>query len=449
MGPNGRRSIEGAGRPLWRPALALAAAALALAGCSADGVATQYGSQQAMYDGDASVNGMGVLAEMLRKGGHEVYPVPYLGPNTQNRGDVVVWFCTDYFPPDPKARQWLEDWLQARSGRTVVYVVRDYDAEPAYWAAVAPKASASQAQEVGCRAAAARGRFLSERNLLPLGKTDWGWFDYDGTLAPRRVTALAGDPDWIGGVDATKADIELFGRLLPSDPGDEVLVQSQGDALVVRRPVGDSQIVIVANGSFLLNFSLVNKENRKLAGALIDELGQDQTIVCLETGCNPEIREAEPEFKMPGPLDEITQPPFSPIYLHLVALAIVFCFVRWPIFGRPKDDAPRSPSDFGQHVRALGELLANSGNTTFARTKLMHYLQLARAERRAGRGFIADSTALSAVTESKEPSKTERPSGEEQQAPSAKTPSSEIPGADAPTADKTAHQTSGPADKTE
>jgi hypothetical protein len=450
MGPHRGRSLTRAPRRgPWPLALALAAAALWVAGCSGGGVASRYGSQQAVYEGDASVNGTGVFTTMLRNEGHEVYPVHYLGPNTQNRGDVVIWFSDDFFPPDPKAQQWLEDWLLARSGRTLIFVVRDYDAEPAYWAAVSPMASASQAPEVGRRAAAARGRFLAERNLLPLGKTDWGWFDYDGTLKPRRVTTLSGDPRWVSGVDATKAEIELFGRLLPKGTGDEVVLTSQGDALVVRRAVGDSQIIVVANGSFLLNYSLVNQENRKLAGSLADELGDDKTIVCLETGGNPEIRETEPEFKMPGPFDEITQPPFAPIYLHLVALAIVFCFARWPIFGRPKDDVPKTPSDFGQHVRALGELLANSGNTTFARTKLMHYLQLARTERGARRGFVADSLALSTVSEAQEKAKTERPAAEEQPALPGKGPPQEDPRAEDPTAGSTDPLTQGPADQTE
>ena len=54
--------------------------------------------------------------------------------------------------------------------------------------------------------------------------------------------------------------------------------------LVSREWFDESQLIVVANGSFLLNLPLVNHEHRKLAGKLIDAVGPPgQTVVFLES----------------------------------------------------------------------------------------------------------------------------------------------------------------------
>ena len=76
----------------------------------------------------------------------------------------------------------------------------------------------------------------------------------------------------------------------------EVLLRSGKDVLVSRRPYDESQLIVVANGSFLLNLPLVNHEHRKLAGKLIDAVGSPRkTVVFLESYAGgPPIRDKDP-----------------------------------------------------------------------------------------------------------------------------------------------------------
>ena len=117
---------------------------------------------------------------------------------------------------------------------------------------------------------------------------------------------------------------------------------------------------MVANGSFLLNAMLVNHEHRKLAGKLIDCIGRRRS----SGGVSGErARRAAPLRK--GALRASPRAwrifhawPTNWILLHLAAVGIVFCFARWPIFGRPREPAREAVADFGKHIDALAELLA-------------------------------------------------------------------------------------------
>ena len=101
------------------------------AGCG-EQIETSYGHRSGM-DGALSVNGTAVLAEMFERAGHSVYSRYWLSPGLWNRADCIVWFPDDFRPPNDKVRLWLEAWLADRSGRTLVYVGRDFDAAPCYW----------------------------------------------------------------------------------------------------------------------------------------------------------------------------------------------------------------------------------------------------------------------------------------------------------------------------
>ena len=58
----------------------------------------------------------------------------------------------------------------------------------------------------------------------------------------------------------------------------------------------------------------------------------------------------------------------------------------WPIFGRPRQLLPPSPSDFGKHVAALGQLLARTQDHNYAQSRLAQYRQI--AERKSGRSHL-------------------------------------------------------------
>jgi len=133
----------------------------------------------------------------------------------------------------------------------------------------------------------------------------------------------------------------------------------------------------VANGSFLLNASLVNHEHRKLAGKLIDEVGPpSQTVVFLESGrSGPTISEKDPSAAVPTGMEILTVSPICWIFLQFAVVGVLFCFSRWPIFGLPRQLPADAPSDFGKHIRAVAELLGRSRDRAYAMARVLNYQQ--------------------------------------------------------------------------
>ena len=381
--PRGSRAETGPPAPRahrfggWHAILLLLAATAA--GCR-DELDTFYGRRKGV-PGSSSVNGTAVLAEMFEQQRHRVFSWTALSPRLHQRADVIVWFPNDFDPPAPAVRQWLENWLSDRPGRTLIYVGRDFDAAPWYWKKVLPGAPARAAGEIQQRAASARTDFGMARLQIPASE-DCGWFTVDGKSRHRRVRTLQGDPAWLQGVDASKLEIELHGRIVPPDEA-EVLLSSNRDVLVSRQEWEESQIVVVANGSFLLNAMLVNHEHRKLAGQLIEEVGPPQrNVVFLESWAGgPPIRDDDPLPGMPTGMEIFHIWPTNWILLHLAIVGILFCFARFPLFGRAREPEPESPADFGKHIDALGELLERSGDMAYAWSRVNHYRQMVKGEK--------------------------------------------------------------------
>ncbi len=241
---------------------------------------------------------------------------------------------------------------------------------------------------------------------------DYVWFSIDRSQTARKVTTLTDSP-WFDSSDTaiTPADleIELEHRLIPHLTGPptaeevrlseetsedwtsddwtrEDLLVSGTDVLVTRLTRdgwSGSQLLIVQNGSFLLNLSLVNREHRLLAGKLIDEVesrgGVEQQVVFLESDQGgPKILDEDPKSNLPtGPINE---PPVSYIVYHLIVIGVLAIFACWPIFGRPRELPSAARSDFGEHVRSLGAMLGRSRDETYCRTRLLHYEQTSRGE---------------------------------------------------------------------
>ncbi len=356
---------------------------LALPGCSGcnRGIDSRYGRRSGA-GATSSVNGTAVLAEMFERYGHRVHTHLSLSPRIRARADCIVWFPNDFRPPSSETCDWIDNWLAESPGRTLIYVGRDFDAASFYWRKIRPQAPPEQKKEVIRRLQEAESEFQSARATLT-GVEQCELFALDGRLAPRQVRTLQGDPYWLEGVDPSGVEIELNGRLTP--PGwAEVLLESDEDVLVSLEYRGDGQVIVVANGSFLLNLPLVNREHRKLAGKLIGELGPPgQTVVFLESGPGgPRVLEEDPGVKVPTGMEIFHTWPASWILIHASLLGILFCFWRFPIFGRPRDPQPESQKDFGRHIEALGELLEQSQDRSYAMSQVLHYQQSVRARER-------------------------------------------------------------------
>ena len=329
----------------------------------------------------SSVNGTGVLAGLFEQAGHTVFSWRMLSPRLRRRADCIVWFPDDFQPPSEKICDWLEDWLTEQPNRTLIYVGRDFDAAIWYWEQIQPNAPQDQRQEILRRKLEAKVHF-SQNLLAPATTEECNWFTLKGGQKHREVRSLDGNPQWLEGVDPAKLEIELNHRLIPSRDV-EVLLESEGDVLVSTERFHQSRLIVVANGSFLLNLPLVNHEHRKLAGQLIDEIGPPgqtgQTVVFLESGAGGLlVLDSDPTAGPPSVLHIFNRWPTNWILLHVAAVGIIFCVSRFPIFGRPRDLEPEGTSDFGRHIDAVAEFLQRSGDSTHATARLLHYHETTR-----------------------------------------------------------------------
>jgi hypothetical protein len=200
------------------------------------------------------------------------------------------------------------------------------------------------------------------------------------------------DGPWADGIDATKAKIKLNSRIELGEVAEALLETDDGDLIVSREwwnsnydeetdsvINGDSKLIVVANGSFLLNYPLINHEHRKLAGKLIGEVPEDAKVVFLE-GPDPQVVDQEPEPEAPTGVEMFSIWPMNWILVHLGILGAFFMLARWPIFGLPRSPKREAQADFGKHVAALAELLARTRDRGFAIARLQHYRQLTKKE---------------------------------------------------------------------
>ena len=349
-----------------RPALVLLCGLAALfCGCR-PGLETTYGKLSPAFV-QASVNGTDVLAGMFTQAGHEVGSRRVLIASELAKVDTILWFPDDYAAPSKEHCEWFDEWLSARPGRTLVYVGRDFDAATLYWQKMTPLAPEGQQAEYRLRQQEANARALM-RDKLDEDDLECSWFKIE-ILPLLLVDKLAGP--WQTGIDAKKTEIELRDRLQPVDKDQEFLTCQDDGVLVFQHAQSGwdkSQVIVVANGSFLLNLPLVNHEHRKLAGKLIDDVTPSGQVVFLESGRGgPPIEPADEELAL---WRFFAAWPLNIILLQLSVLGVIFCFACWPILGRPKLPPVETVSDFGKHVDAVSQLLRRTRDRQYALGKL-------------------------------------------------------------------------------
>ena len=371
-------------------------------------VENEYGRLRG--SGKKSVNGTTVLGNMFAQVGCKVRRWRSMSPKLQH-ADVVVWFPDSFELPDIQQRVFIDQWLQSQKGRSLVYVGRGFDAEIAYWENAISLASPRDAAKYTQKLQTARDNHeskykeyvastegLSEKNI-------GGWFTSSRQENPRQVTTLEGP--WGLGINASRVRIELRNRYdipeladLPSGANEGLIPQVEellvsGEDLIVTRFTrdewSDSQVLVVTNGAFLLNYSLVNHEHRKLAWRLVDHvietLGDTDspTVVFLESSQEgPKVNKKEPQPQWASGFKTFTAWPLGVILLHLIAIGIVYCASRIPAFGKQRDLDGNPTADFGMHVSAMGQHLQQTDDVRFAMSKVGQYQRNVKGRSKIG-----------------------------------------------------------------
>ncbi len=361
-------------------------------GCREPNLSTEYGKITGVTGSD-SINGTSVLADMFLERGFTVKRRRKISPQINGFG-TIVWFPDDYSCPSSEAVTALTQWLEQDSGRTLIYVGRDYDSRTDYLSEVLMTAPVEQKEELLRQIA--EGRYIQARlshdsDIFSFEEdtTQCEWFELE-RVKRRKTNILSGS--LTSGVTLQTTEIELSTILRTqadeqNDWSPRTLLDADGLGFVVElnsRSNSGSRLILVSNGSFLLNFALVDQGHRQLASNLIDQCDPTGGVVFLESGTRG-IEVSDTDKDHHNNWAWIAQPPLRYIVPHFLMWGILFCLVFFPIFGRPKRIKKRNTSTFRAHINAMGKLIARSDQPNRAIDKIREYQHLASGESRRNR----------------------------------------------------------------
>jgi hypothetical protein len=354
-----------------------------VSGCGETQIDTTYGRIAGR-----SVNGTGVFASLLRDRGHEVRAARRLNEELGDWAETIVRFLPEPGGVAQEEADWYFDWQMSGYGRRLILVCRDGGAEAEYWQA-ALDALPQDAPE------SQRDRIEDKLMRAP----DWGsegtppgfqaadpdfWFRFDEEIGGAGPTTTLGGP-WAEGVEPGAAALPLHRALEISSPAEVPLLTGDDDRVIVMDWSWDeaiedgdpSAVLVVANGSFLLNAAVVPHARRPLTVKVADWVGSSPRKVAFVEGSFL----LGGESSMPTPLQVIRQVPELGIVAgHFLMLALIAALAHAVILGRPRA-APSSGADQPRmHAEALGNLLSRIGSDRAARSLLTTYRRWRRPQ---------------------------------------------------------------------
>lgn len=343
---------------------------------------TVYGKRRSRAR--TSVNGTSVFAEMFRQRGSKVSTWTQLSPRLRRSG-AIVWVPDSFELLSQDEIDYFEtNWLGLDDGfeRTLIYVARDYDAAIKYWESQLAQSTGDQFLKNRSELARVKSNHAYARSLTAK-RMECDWFSIDNQQGFVKV--LPNQGEWVDLLDENATDIDVSGVLKWPKSNEhstreyELLLGSEVTPLVVRITDDynwpDAQVIVCLNGFSVLNLTLVNHQNRKLAARLIDQCNDPRMVTFLESDANG-MRISDSDPSAYSGFDALTQWPINSPFMHLVVAGILFCAMVFPIFGRPRKLSSDTPSNFGKHIAAMGELLALTRDREAALAKIKQYRNL-------------------------------------------------------------------------
>ena len=324
----------------------------------------------------SSINGTGAFADLLRSRGHEVRVAVRANETLADWADVLVRFSPVPGIPDVDEGDWLDDWLKAKPGRRVVYIPHDYDAEAEFWESI------RLAQPTGTDPSSLR-KIEKRRDdakswvgdLPPRSKSAADpveWFNVTTSSKGPEVCRTLEGP-WAEGVDARAAGLVLHERLRP-EREENVLLSGDGSPMAIGWTLDNrSEVLVLANASFLLNAPLVNRARRPLAGRVVDWIGDGPRHVAFLEGRKVAVKPGDDEELSFSPFRLLQVFPFDWIGGHVLAFLGVLALSYAVRLGRASPEAPSGVERPSAHPEALGALMAKTGRVDAARFLLEAY----------------------------------------------------------------------------
>lgn len=352
-------------------------------GCSTQNqLPTEYG-QVSGRTGTTSLNGVSVFHDMFAQQGFRVKRRRKISPMIR-KFQTIVWFPDSDNCPNENTIDALSEWFAKGYSRTLIYVGRDYEAQLDYLQKIFEQVPNEQKEEllrIRAESMISRKRRSTDRYGYLYRRDDLQsckWFQIlegDQKLATDFSGPLANQ------IDMSKSQISIGNRIEPSNKINKnsgfeflTLLSANGKEFVweMSHSQNDMRLIVVSNGSFLLNYSLVNPAHQQLAERLINRTQPKSNVLFLESG-PAGIPVSESDYENRNSWAWIAEPPLRYIVPHLLMWGIIFCFVCFPIFGRPKNIFRRNLSQFRNHLRATAKLLQQTQTREDALRKISEF----------------------------------------------------------------------------
>ncbi len=288
------------------------------------------------------------------------------------RCDAIVWTPTDWPPQNlSQVSGWLDGWL-AGGDRRLVIVLPDAGSELDYLRQSADRADIDGRPRYRRRIAQALSARMADR--LSDSELDHPQF----FTAKRLVGSTSPTPSPAWSIEPAD-EAAVAGPVISQSPAP--LVPLRGERW------GNSEVCVVAGGSLVTNFAMVDPAGRSLAVRLRDRIWQrtgdgdrlEIGFLTSDTAPLPVSRRSVSTPPATG-LEFMTTWPISLVTLHGLFLGVVICLALLPIFGRPKSPPPPPTGRFASHLDAMARLLARNAAPDVATGRINRYLHLVRGE---------------------------------------------------------------------
>ena len=365
--------------------LLAASASAAGSGCVEGRIDDTYGRMRGR-----SINGTGAFANLLRDRGHEVRAARRLSVELADWADTIVRFAPESGPIDDLEAEWYLDWQLTAGDRRLVYVCRDGEATAEFWqgvlGALPSDAPEAQRSRIEARRDAAAD-WDSEESVTAIDEIDkeevGSWFLLEEIPTPSTVAGSLEGP-WAEGVDPVDAALPVHRALELDHPSEVTLIAADGRPLAIEwswedieYEEGPSEVLIVANGSFLLNAAIVNRARRPLTLRTAQWIGEGPRRIAFVEGAHPFAGGPG----MPTPLEVIRAVPALGVAAgHFIVMALAAALARALILGRPRAAPPSGADRPRAHAEALGHLLDRVGTPAAARSLLDSYRRWRRPQ---------------------------------------------------------------------
>ncbi|MDZ4847850.1 MAG: DUF4129 domain-containing protein [Pirellulaceae bacterium] len=356
-----------------------------------------------------SISGLSVFREMLEVNGLRTFELKHLSQRAE-RLSVIIWAPKDFRVPSNEEIRWFDNWLSGDSNRLLVFVGRDYSPSAHYWELAADNAAPENRRTFRLRQGYAEVELEIARSLVE-HESECEWLMQELTLGePRNVERFSGP--WAKGLRSEETNVVLRGSLKPNPkartvetpeladdnlsvserefidaelsseldstyrpieygpPKIKTLLKSDDGSPIISSisytPWKTSRLVLIANGSLILNESLAMNGNQQLAERLANECASKGGRVGFLSRYGETFIRAPWDEQEPKGFELLRVWPLSLISIQGLFLGFIVLLALVPIFGRPQWLPTASTTDFGKHIEALGDLLLQSRDRNYA-----------------------------------------------------------------------------------